>query len=101
MITTRSGHKFASRLPEPQDEDKVFRFEQVRFHMRQEKTLIEPVDYVALSDGEHQQAQIFGVFSMITDSNALFVLDEPRENVGEGECPTSRATSGIPKSTST
>ena len=68
---------FATRLPEPQDEQKVFRFEEVRFHP---KSGGGPVDYVALSDGEHQQAQIFGVFSMITDLNALFLLDEPESH---------------------
>lgn len=71
------GH-FATRLPEPQDEHKVFRFEEVRFHSQ--KAGDAPVDYVALSDGEHQQAQIFGVFSMITDANALFLLDEPESH---------------------
>lgn len=71
------GH-FATRLPEPQDEQKVFRFEEVRFHAN--KAGDAPVDYVALSDGEHQQAQIFGVFSMITHANALFLLDEPESH---------------------
>lgn len=70
--------RFATRLPEPQDEQKVFRFEEVRFHSK--KSGDDPVDYVALSDGEHQQAQIFGVFSMITDTNALFLLDEPESH---------------------
>lgn len=70
--------RFATRLPEPQDEQKVFRFEEVRFHSQ--KAGDDPVDYVALSDGEHQQAQIFGVFSMITDNNALFLLDEPESH---------------------
>lgn len=73
----KRGH-FATRLPEPQDEDKVFRFEEVRFHAKQSGDA--PVDYVALSDGEHQQAQIFGVFSMITQANALFLLDEPESH---------------------
>ncbi len=71
------GH-FATRLPEPQDEHKVFRFEEVRFHAK--KVGDAPVDYVALSDGEHQQAQIFGVFSMIANANALFLLDEPESH---------------------
>ncbi|MBO1013933.1 restriction system-associated AAA family ATPase [Achromobacter sp. SD115] len=70
--------RFATRLPEPQDEHKVFRFEEVRFHST--KGSDAQVDYVALSDGEHQQAQIFGVFSMITESNALFLLDEPESH---------------------
>jgi restriction system-associated AAA family ATPase len=72
--------RFASRLPEPQDEDKVFRFEQVRFHCKEKRETPEPVDYVSLSDGEHQQAQIFGVFAMITDSDVLFLLDEPESH---------------------
>jgi len=73
----KRGH-FAARLPEPQDEHKVFRFEEVRFRASQAGDA--PVDYVALSDGEHQQAQIFGVFSMITEPNALFLLDEPESH---------------------
>lgn len=73
------NRRFASRLPEPQDEDKVFRFEQVRLH-RADGDQSVPLDYVSLSDGEHQQAQIFGVFSMIVDRNTLFVLDEPESH---------------------
>ncbi|MCJ9732819.1 restriction system-associated AAA family ATPase [Bradyrhizobium sp. PRIMUS42] len=72
--------RFASRLPEPQEEEKVFRFEQVRFYRGLPSDDREPLDYVSLSDGEHQQAQIFGVFSMITEANALFILDEPESH---------------------
>ncbi len=70
--------RFAARLPEPQDEQKVFRFEEVRFRPKDPKGT--PIDYVALSDGEHQQAQILGILSMITDSNALFLFDEPESH---------------------
>ncbi len=70
---------FAARLPEPQDESKVFRFEEVRFH-RTGRDRDDTVDYVSLSDGEHQQAQIFGVFSMMTEANTLFLLDEPESH---------------------
>lgn len=69
--------RFASRLPEPQDEDKVFRFEQVQFRKRSDGQI---VDYVSLSDGEHQFAQILGVFSMLTRENILFLLDEPESH---------------------
>jgi hypothetical protein len=72
--------RFASRLPEPQDEDKVFRFEQVRFRRSNAGSAARILDYVSLSDGEHQFAQILGVFSMIRDRNALFVLDEPESH---------------------
>lgn len=71
---------FASRLPEPQDESKVFRFEEVRFFKSLPNGERLPVDYVALSDGEHQQAQIFGVFAMMTEPNTLFLLDEPESH---------------------
>ena len=75
-----SERKFATRLPEPQQEDMVFAFEEVRFHPSSDRADRTPVDYVALSDGEHQQSLILGLFSMITDQNALFLLDEPESH---------------------
>lgn len=69
--------RFASRLPEPQDEDRVFRFEQVRFLPRIGTGV---VDYVSLSDGEHQLAQILGTMCMASSANALFLLDEPESH---------------------
>lgn len=72
--------RFASRLPEPQQEEMVFGFEEVRFHSTGAAKHQEPVDYVALSDGEHQQALILGIFAMIAEHNALFILDEPESH---------------------
>ena len=72
--------RFASRLPEPQQEEMVFGFEEVRFHPTGAEEHQEPVDYVALSDGEHQQALILGIFAMIAEHNALFILDEPESH---------------------
>lgn len=69
--------RFASRLPEPQQEDLVFGFEEVRFHSKEKLKRPDVVDYVSLSDGEHQQALVLGLFSMIRDNRALFILDEP------------------------
>ncbi|CAN7485501.1 restriction system-associated AAA family ATPase [Rhizobacter sp. LjRoot28] len=69
--------KFASRLPEPQDEDKVFRFERVVFSASGAQGL---VDYVSLSDGEHQMAQLLGTMCMVSFPNALFLLDEPESH---------------------
>lgn len=71
------ARRFASKLPEPQDEDKVFRFERVMFRANAGKSV---VDYVALSDGEHQLAQILGTFCMISFPNVLFLLDEPESH---------------------
>jgi restriction system-associated AAA family ATPase len=71
------ARRFASRLPEPQDEDKVFRFEQVKFRSNKSS---KNVDYVSLSDGEHQLVQLLGTFSMISSPNVLFLLDEPESH---------------------
>lgn len=70
--------RFASRLPEPQQEDMVFGFEEVRFWPVNSEN--KAVDYVSLSDGEHQQALILGTYAMISESNALFLLDEPESH---------------------
>lgn len=69
--------RFASRLPEPQDEDKVFRFERVAFHASGND---ETVDYVSLSDGEHQLAQLLGTMCMVSFPGVLFLLDEPESH---------------------
>lgn len=79
--------RFASRLPEPQDEDKVFRFERVIFRkqktgeeINEEEVDEEEVDYVSLSDGEHQLCQLLGMFCMLSSPNILFLLDEPESH---------------------
>lgn len=75
--------RFATRLPEPPEEDKVFRFEEITFHpvRRDGVGKVTPVDYVSLSDGEHQLVQMLGVFSMVDDPNVLFLLDEPESHL--------------------
>ena len=70
--------RFATRLPEPQQEEMVFSFEEVRFWPKGKKH--QPLDYVSLSDGEHQQALILGTYAMINENNALFLLDEPESH---------------------
>ncbi len=72
-----SERRFASRLPEPQDEEKVFRFERVQFTPIESTT---PVDYVSLSDGEHQLAQLLGTCCMLSFPGVLFLLDEPESH---------------------
>lgn len=72
--------KFASKLPEPQDEAKVFKIDEVRFEKVAPSGSSPDVDYVSLSDGEHQQAQLFGIIAMFRDRNTLFLLDEPESH---------------------
>lgn len=98
---------FASRLPEPQDEDRVFRFEQVRFLP---KVGNDVVDYVSLSDGEHQLVQILGTMCMASFGNVLFLLDEPESHFNPQwrvkfisrlmELPTANGKRGEPASLS-
>jgi len=56
----------------------VFGFEEVRFWPLEDSR--NAVDYVSLSDGEHQQALILGTYAMISEENALFLLDEPESH---------------------
>ena len=69
---------FSTRLPEPLEEHKVFRFERVEFISQ--KSDDKPVDYVSLSDGEHQLAQLLGTMCMASFPNVLFLLDEPESH---------------------
>ena len=78
-LNTKS-RKFASKLPETQDETKVFKIEEVRFQKVSQSGNSSDVDYVSLSDGEHQQAQLFGIIAMFRDRNSLFLLDEPESH---------------------
>lgn len=72
------ARRFAARLSEPQDEDKVFRFERVSFVSNRGHHV---VDYVSLSDGEHQITEILGMFCMLSFPNVLFLLDEPESHL--------------------
>lgn len=69
--------RFASRLPEPMERQKVFRFERVEFVSNKTG---QAVDYVSLSDGEHQLAQVLGTLCMVNFPNVLFLLDEPESH---------------------
>lgn len=69
--------RFASRLPEPMERLKVFRFERIEFFSNNKDR---HVDYVSLSDGEHQLAQLLGTLCMSNFPNALFLLDEPESH---------------------
>jgi restriction system-associated AAA family ATPase len=77
LLRDIESRRFASRLPEPQDEQRVFRFEQVCFRP---KVGDDVVDYVSLSDGEHQLVQILGTMCMASFVNVLFLLDEPESH---------------------
>ena len=71
------NRRFASRLPEPFEEHKVFRFERVEFISKKSQSAVE---YASLSDGEHQLAQLLGTACMASFPNVLFLLDEPESH---------------------
>ena len=77
IFKKKRSNDFASRLTEPLDQDKVFRFEWVRFISRKAE---QEVGYVSLSDGEHQLLQLLGIFYMLSSPNILFLLDEPESH---------------------
>jgi restriction system-associated AAA family ATPase len=72
----RSG-KLAARLAEPQEIDKIFQILNVKLWAVNGGAVI---DYIGLSDGEHQNAQILGMFAMYNQPNLLFLLDEPESH---------------------
>ncbi|WP_445620265.1 restriction system-associated AAA family ATPase [Kushneria sp. Sum13] len=69
--------RFSTRLPEPMEKQKVFRFERVEFISKKGD---KHVDYVSLSDGEHQLTQLLGTLCMASFPNVLFLLDEPESH---------------------
>jgi len=80
ILRSVQDRRFATRLPEPLQDDMVFCFKEVQFYPYKDQADQTSVDYVALSDGEHQQALILGLFSMIREHNALFLMDEPESH---------------------
>jgi restriction system-associated AAA family ATPase len=73
----RRDEKIVVKPSTPAEEEKVFRFETVRLRVRGAN---EPLDYVSISDGEHQFAHIFGTLLMFDQPNTLFLFDEPESH---------------------
>ncbi len=73
----RRDQKIAIKPPSPAEDDKVFRFESVRL---QRSASDNSLDYISISDGEHQFIHIFGTLLMFDQPNVLFLLDEPESH---------------------
>ena len=69
----RKARKLTAKLPEVPDKDKVLRYSELKLTL----TNGEVVNYLSLSDGEHQFINVFGTILMIVDQNSLFLMDEP------------------------
>jgi len=69
----RAQRKLTAKMPEVPDKDKVLKYSELKLKLTNGQT----VDYLSLSDGEHQFFNVLGTILMIKDENALFLLDEP------------------------
>jgi restriction system-associated AAA family ATPase len=71
--TQRALRRLTKKMPEVPDKDKVLRYSELKLKLSNGQM----VDYLSLSDGEHQFFNVLGTLLMIQDDNALFLLDEP------------------------
>lgn len=62
------------KLPVVSAPDKVFNISQIRLKV---KNVPDPIEYIGLSDGQHQFVHVFGMMMMIDQDNVFFLLDEP------------------------
>lgn len=69
----RQQRKLTAKMPTVPDKDKVLHYSELKLKLTNNQI----VDYINLSDGEHQYFNVFGTFLMINHPNALFLLDEP------------------------
>lgn len=69
----RKERKLVTKMPMVADIDKVLSYSELKLELKNGNI----VDYLSLSDGEHQFLNIFGTILMIPQDNCLFLLDEP------------------------
>ncbi len=69
----RKERKLVTKMPMVSEDDKVLSYSELKLKLNNNNT----VDYLSLSDGEHQFLNVFGTISMINQDNCLFLLDEP------------------------
>jgi restriction system-associated AAA family ATPase len=69
----RKNRKLVKKMPEVPDKDKVLNYSELKLKLINGDI----VDYLSLSDGEHQFINIFGTLLMTNDDNSIFLLDEP------------------------
>jgi len=82
--TDRKERRLVTRMPMVPEEDKVLRYSELKLRLTNDNVL----DYLSLSDGEHQFLNVFGTVLMIDLDNSLFLLDEPETHFN----PTWRRT---------
>lgn len=73
----RKDHRTVVKPPVVPDNDKVFRFDRVKIII---EDLPHEIEYIGLSDGEHQFVNILGTILMFDEDNTLFLFDEPESH---------------------
>lgn len=69
----RKNRRLINKMPTVPNKDKVLHYSEIKLKLSNGQT----VDYLSLSDGEHQYFNIFGSIIMVNHDNSLFLLDEP------------------------
>lgn len=69
----RRNRNLINKMPSVPNKDKVLHYSELKLMLQNGQT----VDYLSLSDGEHQYFNIFGSIIMVNHDNSLFLLDEP------------------------
>ncbi|GGD60627.1 ABC transporter [Emticicia aquatilis] len=69
----RKQRRLLTKMPMVSDINKVLCYSELKLKLKNENK----VDYLSLSDGEHQFLNVFGTLLMINQDNCLFLLDEP------------------------
>lgn len=69
----RKERRLLTKMPMVSDLNKVLSYSELKLKLKNG----DEIDYLSLSDGEHQFLNVFGTILMISQENCLFLLDEP------------------------
>ncbi|KAA6350923.1 hypothetical protein EZS27_001770 [termite gut metagenome] len=69
----RKTRRLTNKMPTVPNKNKVLHYSELKLKLKNGQS----VDYLSLSDGEHQYFNIFGSIIMVNHDNSLFLLDEP------------------------
>ncbi|ROH91522.1 restriction system-associated AAA family ATPase [Chryseobacterium cucumeris] len=71
----RADRKLLTKMPIVSDINKVMNYSELKLILNNKNR--SEIDYLSLSDGEHQFLNVFGTLLMMNQDNCLFLLDEP------------------------
>jgi restriction system-associated AAA family ATPase len=74
VINAKIGLNISSLLPKHEEDKQVFVVKDIAF---KKNSVMKPVYYRQLSDGEHQLLHVLGTIILMDTPGSLFILDEP------------------------